>query len=343
MDRRRIRTGWAAGMAMALAGCAGTASPSEPAASHSSATPTPTSASSPKLPSATPSTTKITGPPFAGTLVFDRNVDDGNLQGDYRLFTMAASGGAEMQLLDHEGEQARWSRDGTRLSVVGPTPEGLIFVGFVDRDGTNLVWLDSPDATLNLGCGASSMDETTFACEGWDEQNSSRDGLYFVGADGTGLRRITTPPPGRHDAPCDFSPDGKRIAFLRINLADEDVNELMMVNADGSGEHRLIDETVRLGCRWSPDGSTILAVAEAGILAIMLPDSQTAATLLPLDLPAGATLSHPAWSVDGAHVVLSVRIGRQPLDIWIANRDGSGATQVTNTPRIDEEVESWGP
>ena len=207
-------------------------------------------ASSTALPSATPSPTQITGLPFAGTLAYKRNV----VEGPHLLFTMPASGGDGMQLVEGDAEQARWSADGARLSVVGESPQGLIFVGFVDRDGSNFERLDSPDPTLQLGCGAWSRDEATFACDGWDEQKKGRDGLYTVAADGSGLTRVTTAPEGAHDAPCDFSPDGKQIAFVRTNPADEDRNELMIVNRDGTGERKLIDDAVMLRCRWSPDG-----------------------------------------------------------------------------------------
>lgn len=342
MDRRRTRTSCAASLALvlALAGCVGTASPS----SAPSAAPTvaPTVTPSLALPSPIPSPTRITGLPFQGTLAYNRNLVDGVLD-TYRIFTMPASGGVGTQLLDTEGEQARWSADGTRLSVLGEGPQGLIFLGFVDRDGTNYVRLDSPDPTLNLGCGAWSPDAATFVCEAWDDQTPGRAGLYIVAADGTGLTRVTTAPAGRQDAPCDFSPDGTRIAFLRLNLADDNGGELMIVNRDGTGEHKLIDEFVNGACRWSPVTSMLVAVGQAGILVVKMTDPQPAATLLPLDVPAGASFSHPGWSPDGTHLVMSVRTEGQPWNIWIADTDGRGATQVTDTPGVDEEVESWGP
>ncbi len=168
MDRR-TRISLAAGMALALAGCSSTASPSQPATSSPSASRAVTLG----RPTVAPSPTQITGLPFTGTLAFKRDVVDG----PHLLFTMPASGGDGVQLLDgDDAEQARWSADGSRLSVVVESPQGLIFVGFVDRDGTNVVRFDSPDPTLNLGCGGWSRDESTFVCEGWDEQKPDRAG-----------------------------------------------------------------------------------------------------------------------------------------------------------------------
>jgi hypothetical protein len=338
MDRRRTRTSCAAGLALALAGCVGTAPPS-------AAPPTslaPTVAPSLAFPSPIASPTPITGLPFLGTIAYNRNLVDGNLD-TYRIFTMPASGGEGTQLLDTEGEQARWSADGTRLSVLGEGPQGLIFVGFVDRDGTDYIRLDSPDPTLNLGCGAWSPDAAMFVCEAWDDHTPGRAGLYTVAADGTGLTRVTTAPAGRQDAPCDFSPDGTRIAFVRLNAANDNGNELMVVDRDGTGEHKLIDELVKGGCRWSQVTSMLVTVGQGGILVLNMADPRPTATLLPLDVPAGASFSHPGWSPDGTHLVMSVRTEGQPWNIWIADADGSGATQVTDTPGVDEEVESWGP
>jgi hypothetical protein len=333
MDRR-TRTSFAAGLALALAGCS-TATPSQPA----TASPSAAAAQTLTPPTAAPSPTQITG--LAGTIAYNRNLVEGDFQGAYRLFTMPAAGGEGVQLLDGEAEQARWSADGTRLSVAVEGLTGRITVGFVDRDGSNFHRLHSKD--VELGCAEWSRDESTFACEGWDDQTPGRTGLYTMAADGTGLARVTTAPDGRQDAPCDFSPDGEQIAFIRINLADEDSTELMIVNRDGSGEHKLIDNVVMLGCGWSRDGSKLLITSAYGILVVDMTASEPTATVLPLAVPAGARLSHPAWSFDGRYVVLSVALTRQPNDIWVANADGSGATQLTNTPRIDEEVESWGP
>ena len=111
----------------------------------------------------------------------------------------------------------------------------------------------------------------------------------------------------------------------------------------GAGERKLIDDAVMLRCRWSPEGSKLLAAASAGILVVDMTESHPTATLLPVQVPSGARFSSPAWSVDGKHVAFSMALPGQPSDIWVANADGSGATQVTNAPDIDDEVESWGP
>jgi Tol biopolymer transport system component len=219
-----------------------------------------------------------------------------------------------------------------------------VFVGFVDRDGTDLVRLNSPDPTLNLGCGAWSRDGSTFACEAWDDDDPSRRGIYTVSAeDGGGLRRLTTAPPDAQDAPCDFAPDGSRLYFIRINILAENESELMVVNLDGTGGARLIDAPVSLRCRLSPEGQTLLVEAAGQILVVPLDDLPDGVHTLSVDVPRGSKLGHPAWSPDGAHIAFSASTPGQPLDLWVAEPNGDNATNLTDTPDIHEWLESWGP
>ena len=61
-----------------------------------------------------------------------------------------------------------------------------------------------------------------------------------------------------------FSPDGKRIAFVRPGQGDGLGTRLVLANADGSGEEQILvyrkpPETFTVnGCAWSPDGETIV-------------------------------------------------------------------------------------
>ena len=98
---------------------------------------------------ARPRRRRISGLSFAGTFAYKRNV----VEGPHLLFTMPASGGDGMQLVEGDAEQARWSADGARLSVVGESPGAHL------RRLRGSRWLQlrtsrQPDPTLQLGCGA---------------------------------------------------------------------------------------------------------------------------------------------------------------------------------------------
>ena len=122
-------------------------------------------------------------------------------------------------------------------------------------------------------------------------------GLYVVGVDGRGLRRL-----GDGSSP-DWSPDGERIAFAAAD-------GIRVIAPDGSGAHLLAPGT---GPRWSPDGTEILF--------------QAGRELQVIDVATGAvrTLSpglDAEWSPDGSKIAFS--------GIRTINRDGSANTVIAS-------------
>ena len=82
--------------------------------------------------------------------------------------------------------------------------------------------------------------------------------------DGGDRRRVTHV----RDAPCGFSPDGRRLLFLRLNPADDNSDDLMVTNVDGSGKAMLIRRVVGLSCDWSPEGNHFLAEADNRLMVL---------------------------------------------------------------------------
>jgi Tol biopolymer transport system component len=78
--------------------------------------------------------------------------------------------------------------------------------------------------------------------------------LFVVGADGTGLRRLTAT--RTLEWPAAWSPDGRRILFTRAE--SEYVSDVFVMNADGSHVRRLTATRSSVAGAWSPDGSTIV-------------------------------------------------------------------------------------
>src|SRR6266540_1182005 len=84
---------------------------------------------------------------------------------------------------------------------------------------------------------------------------ASREDIFAVDADGTGLRRLTTGPAA--DVDPSWSPDGRRVAFCRQE-GDGSTAEIYVMNADGSGQRNLTNNSVPdWGPAWSPDGKLI--------------------------------------------------------------------------------------
>ncbi|MDX6612119.1 MAG: eukaryotic-like serine/threonine-protein kinase [Blastocatellia bacterium] len=117
------------------------------------------------------------------------------------------------------------------------------------------------------------------------------------------------------DSPVTFSPDGRQFAFVRDQIAGDD-NALMIANADGTGERKLVtrkgpEGLVHDGPAWSPDGR-IIVCAEGGT-----------------DVD-GDFMKLTAFPTDGGReesilTDRSLGIGRL---VWL--RDGSGLVMLAN-------------
>ena len=81
--------------------------------------------------------------------------------------------------------------------------------------------------------------------------------IYVMNADGSGQRRLTQNRVSDNDP--QWSPDGRRIAFLRgVRRGGAWKADLYVMNADGSEQRNLGGRPVPwFGCAWSPDGKLI--------------------------------------------------------------------------------------
>ena len=142
-----------------------------------------------------------------------------------------------------------------------------------------------------------------FAGEGRDRRSS---GLYAIDPDG-GTPTQLTPPGGNDTAPA-VSPDGRRIAFM--SKRDGGRYQLYVMNSDGSGARRLVDDASRDYCNpeWSPDGRTLVFYTDAG-------DHLDQVWTVPVDGGAPRQLTnaghniYPAFSADGNRIVYAASPG----------------------------------
>ena len=231
----------------------------------------------------------------------------------------------------------QWSHAGDEIAVSAVLDDGRIGTAIIAPDGTVARVLEIDDPTLNLACTVWSPDDQRLACEGWDEADEKRAGIYTVGSsDGGGLQRVTAPEAGQADRPGDFSPDGSRLLFKRAH--DEDQGPLLEVSLAGGEPTPLGDSLVEDPGRYSPDGSQILTSSN-GALLVLSADGEVVSDVT----ESGFFLFGPVWSPDGTRIAFSrTASGFYEADVYTALPDGTDRRQVTATDDNEIRVE-WGP
>jgi serine/threonine protein kinase/Tol biopolymer transport system component len=141
------------------------------------------------------------------------------------------------------------------------------------------------------------------------------------------------------DTPVTFSPDGARIAFGR-GYPDSNSSAILVAAADGTGERKIAERkdpaTYELNVlAWSPDGTTIAAVAaseEGGVhqqlVAIDVESGQEQA----LGATRWADVNGLAWLPDGRGLLVTASTEQavESHQIWHVAYPGGGLRRITN-------------
>jgi TolB protein len=166
--------------------------------------------------------------------------------------------------------------------------------------------------------------------------------LWIMGADGTGLRRLTRNGRSRAvDSAPSVSPDGRRVAFARRIRGNQ---EIYTMNLDGTGLRRLTHHPgIDFDPAWAPDGSQIVfwrslrrgARDVHQVFAVGADGSDLRR------LTWGPDSDAPAWSPDGKRIVFT-RTNHARGDIWMMRADGTGQQRVTGGAAHDDDP-AWAP
>src|SRR5215207_9488816 len=167
--------------------------------------------------------------------------------------------------------------------------------------------------------------------------------LYTVGADGSGLTRLTRLAGVEHDP--SWSPDGSKVAFTRAMNPEQGPYEIWTVNADGTGLTRVTAHRgFTFGPAWSPDGSRIVYSKERN-------DRPPALYVVNVDGSGARRLASspthgytdPSWSPDGATIACAVtQVGETPrefdVSIGAVDADGGGDLRHLTRPGGPDEL-----
>jgi len=200
---------------------------------------------------------------------------------------------------------------------------GAWFVGFGSDDDAV-----GPPAPSPAGTNAPTASPTLNVISGLPGRfafASDRSGnfeIYSMRPDRSELVQLTEDP--ADDREPAWSPDGARIAFTRV---EPDGGAVWIMNADGSGSHRVTDGG---SPQWSFDGSRIVAQDGATIFAIG-PDG-TGRTDIVTEPSSGLLLNGPSWLDDGTGILFIGSPGEgQGSDVYRVKLDGTDLTKLTST------------
>ena len=216
-----------------------------------------------------------------------------------------------------------WSACSTPTSVIAYIHEGAIYT-VASSGGPPILLVD--DAVYDRPLTWSPDGETLLYWKhsevGWD--------IWAIDADGKGRRNLTHVTSGGCRSPS-WSPDGKRIAFMRDLPAG-----LYVMNADGSESRRLSELGHRDGIpAWSPDGDRIVftnirPVGERTVrmeLVVCDPSGDVPEQILDLEHSSDA----PFWLSDGHTIAYCGRMDGSP-EICAFDVQTGKARAVTQSP-----------
>jgi Tol biopolymer transport system component len=158
--------------------------------------------------------------------------------------------------------------------------------------------------------------------------------IYTVRPDGSRSTRLTTS--GTASSPA-WSRSGKRVAYI-------DSGAVMVMNSFGRNQRAVVTTGYNSSVAWSADGRKLVFVSDRGqhdqLYVYNLRTRGTTQVTTPGK--AGAIAEAPVWSPRGGTIAFVRSTGGQS-DVYSVRADGSGLTQLTDTPDVSEMAPDWSP
>lgn len=197
-----------------------------------------------------------------GTLVAFRQSDGTRNTG---IYAAVVGGDKSIQLTSGSGDCCpTWSPDGREIAFSRYTEDNVFSILTVPAlGGTERRLYRGPD---HMGSGLSwSPDGALIAFTEGHESDPTRSWISLLSVADASIREISSPPAGWIDRSPMYSPDGRRIAFIRSSVAGVS-NDIFVMNANGGHVKRLtFDHRPIAGApAWTSDSKEIVFSSARG-------------------------------------------------------------------------------
>jgi Tol biopolymer transport system component/DNA-binding winged helix-turn-helix (wHTH) protein len=273
-----------------------------------------------------------------GTLVAFRQSDGASKTG---IYAAALGGERTVQLTNDMGDCCpTWSPDSRQIAF-SRYSDGILSILTVPALGGMEHRLYRGQASMGGGLSWSPNGHYV-AFVASPSGDRTRSSISFLSIADYSTHEITSPPPGYLDRSPMFSPDGKRLAFIRSTIAGVS-NDIYVMSMSGGNPNRLtFDRRPIMGSpAWTADSREIIFSSDRGVATGLWRVSATGCTPVPVAGPVGEAV-WPSIPTNGKHTLVYEQ-GVFKSNIWRLDLRDPAHHERAPLPIVSEKGDKMRP